>query len=85
MDSMPSVREWATDRAEEISSRHAISSRTVRGWLETGFVSPQVADCLASMADDGVAPKKLNAMVYALMYGKPIGDRDLEDADDYRR
>ncbi len=71
------VREWVTDTAEEIATRHAISPRTVRGWLATGHVDADVAEHLAAIADYGISPEMLNAMVYALVHGRPIGD--LED------
>lgn len=72
------VREWVTDTAEDIAVRHAISPRTVRGWLATGHVHADVAEHLAAIADYGISPEMLNAMVYALVHGRPIGD--LEEA-----
>lgn len=74
MNSLPSVREWITDTAQEIAERHAISPRTVRGWLATGHIDADVAEHLAAMADYGISPEMLNAMVYALVQGQPIGD-----------
>lgn len=65
---------WISETAEQIAIRHMISPRTVRGWLSTGKVSEAMAENLAAIADQGVDSDMLNAMVYALAEGRPIGD-----------
>lgn len=64
---------WIRDTADEVAHRHVITARTVRGWLSTGRFNAEMADALASLADQGIGAEVLNAMVYA-MGDRPIGD-----------
>lgn len=75
------ARQWIIDTADAVALRHVISARTVRGWLATGKVGAEVAEHLANLADYGIDPDMLNAMVSALDKGRPIGDLDEFDVE----
>lgn len=68
------AKQWITDAAERVAIRHAVTPRTVRGWLSTGCVHKDVADHLASLSDYGISSEKINAMVATLQRGEVIGD-----------
>jgi hypothetical protein len=73
---------WIRETAEAIATRHVIHPRTIRGWLSTGAVHENVADALATMADYGVRIDTLNAMVYTMWKGRPMGQLpDLTEGD----
>jgi hypothetical protein len=47
--------------------------------LATGHFHEEAAEHLAALSDYGIHSDMLNAMVYALVQGRPIGD--LEDVE----